>query len=188
MVLKHFMRSVRKYTPCGLVMLLSVALSGCLFESGTPTPVSTPARVPAAATPTAAGEPSPVGDRVRYGCEDPWYLEPSSLTPKITKSEAETRIRAFLEERGPRKAVELLETHYGTWIQGEEADERPAAGTPDPGLSENHVVWLLVFKWLPQPGAEQTPPPGLGYRIHGLVDAQTGEALAGCAELMHVQP
>jgi hypothetical protein len=177
------MRLVKKIAPWGLLALLSILPSGCLFESGKPTPAPAPSRLPATATrPAGPARPSPTleGGRVRYGCEDPWYLEPASATPKITKSEAEVRIRAFLQERGPREAVELIETHYGIWIQG--GDE--PAGSPTAKSPGERAVWLLVFRWRPWPGPDPTPPPGFAYRLHGIVDAQTGEPLAGCSQLM----
>ncbi|MFL5733140.1 MAG: hypothetical protein ACJ78Q_08040 [Chloroflexia bacterium] len=163
--------------PTALVVLLSLILSGCLFESPTPSPI-----VP---TPTASSGPTPAGGRVRYGCEDAWYLEPSSVPAKINQAEAEKRMRAFFEERGPHKAMELLEVHYGTWIQGDE-EESEARETPGATPTGARVVWLLVFRWLPQPGPENTPPPGYANRLHGIVDTQTGEPVVGCASMMKV--
>jgi hypothetical protein len=176
----------KKVILCGLPALLSLLLSGCLIDSGAPVPTSTPALVPARFSPTAASGPTLVSGRVRYGCEDAWYLDPASGTPKISKSEAETRLRAFLEERGPHKAAELLEAHYGTWVRQINEDAPAKGGSPSPGATStaDRAVWLLVFRWSPQPGPEPTPPAGFQYRMHGIVDAQTGEALTGCAELM----
>jgi hypothetical protein len=163
-----------------LPALLSLLLSGCLIESGTPAPV------PARLSPTSVSEPTSVTGRVRYGCEDPWYLDPASGTPKISKPEAETRLRAFLEERGPQKAAELLEAHYGTWVHETDEDPTSTGESPSPGATStaDRAVWILVFKWSPQPGPEPTPPAGFQYRLHGIVDAQTGVALTACAALM----
>jgi hypothetical protein len=174
---------VKKISVWGLVALLGVLLSGCLIETVPPSP--TPVRVPP--TPTSASGPTPEGNRVRYGCEDPWYLEPTDVAPKITNREAEVRMRAFLQERGPHEAAELIEVHYGTWVEEDEEGEDPALGSSDARSLQHRAVWLLVFRWRPSPGPEITPPPGFAYRLHGLVDAQTGEPLSGCSELMRTQ-
>src|SRR5439155_26670748 len=83
--LEPSIRFIKKISVRALVALLGVLLSGCLIEGVPPSP--TPVRVPP--TPTAAPGLTSGGNRVRYGCEDPWYLEPTDATPKITKSEAE---------------------------------------------------------------------------------------------------
>jgi len=183
-------RFAKRVISFGLSILLGILASGCLIESGAPAPTSTPVRATPGLSPTAASEPTSVSGRVRYGCEDPWFLEPASSTPKISKAEAETRLRAYLDERGPHKAAELLEAHYGTWDRADSDDAPATVAKPSSSATStsDRAVWLLVFRWSPQPGPEPTPPAGSQYRIHGIVDAQTGEALAGCAELMQVGP
>src|SRR5438552_972902 len=79
------------------------------------------------------------------------------------------------QERGPHEAAELVEVHYGTWVEEGEEGEDPARGSSDARSLQHRAVWLLVFRWRPSPGPEITPPPGFAYRLHGMVDAQTGE-------------